>query len=119
MAKKPKIYFKRNGTAYRLDKYPTSFNLLAQNWENIAQAYEKANSEARNEPDKVKKAVKSIFAKVPRMTISKERFAELQKDLKVKDLSISFYLKGTSGRFLQLSAEKTTPEGIDLEKEEE
>ena len=117
MAKKPKIYFKKNGTAYRLDKYPKSFNLLTQNWENIAQAYEKANKDTREEKDKIKKAVKSIFAKVPRMTITKERFAELQKDLKVKDLTISFYLKGTSGRFLQLSAEKTTPEGIDLEEE--
>jgi len=47
-----------------------------------------------------------LFAKVPEMTFSQKRFDELKKDLKFKGNEVSFYLKGTSGRLVDISARK-------------
>ena len=102
MSKKLKIYFKRGSTLYTLNNFPKSYNLIIVNWNAIVQSYRKANEEIINEGDNVK----SLFAKVPEMTFSQKRFDELKKDLKFKGNEVSFYLKGTSGRLVDISARK-------------
>ena len=111
MAKYPKLYFKRGSTLMRLDKFKQSYSLVAQNWDIIKESYEKKNESYRTETDKVTKAVKSLFPKVPKLTVTKERFEELQKDLKIKDITISIYMGSTGGRLVELSARK---DGEDL-----
>lgn len=107
MSKKFSIYFKRDySTVVKLNNFPKSYNLLVHNWKTIIDEYNELNKPYTKEEDKVKKVVRGMFAKIPQLTISKERFIELQKDLKVDDKRISFYLKGSGGRFLELSARK-------------
>lgn len=106
MSKKLKIYFKRGMTLYTLNNFPKSYSLIIANWNAIAESYRKANDDAINEDDKVKKVVKRMFAKVPKMTLKQERFDELKNDLKFKGNSVSLYLKGTSGRLVDISAKK-------------
>lgn len=104
MSKKFSIYFKRDTTVVKLNNFPKSFNLLVHNWKTITDEYNELNKSYTDEENKVKKVVRGMFANIPQLTISKERFIELQKDLKVTDKRISFYLKGSGGRFLILSA---------------
>lgn len=110
MGKKTKIYFKRNSTVYTLNNFPKSYNLIVQNWDIIVKKYQEVNEEYINETDKVKKVVKGMFAKVPKMTVSKERFEELRKDLKFKGNVVSFYVRSSSGRILDLTYKRDEDE---------
>lgn len=106
MGKELKIYFKRGSTLFTLNNFPKSYKLIISNWNSIVEAYKKANDDAINEEDKVKKVVKRLFAKVPKMTLEQERFDELKKDLKFKDNTVTLFLKGTGGRLVEISARK-------------
>lgn len=103
MSKKHNIYFKRGLTLLNLKNFPNSFNLIVSNWNLITSEYQKLN--AHDETDEIKKIIKStLFTKVPELTVDKERFKKVQKELKVNALVIGFFIKGTGGKLLELSA---------------
>lgn len=94
MAKDVKLYFKdKNGSFRNLEKFPNTYNFVAKNWKTIIDSYREKNA------DKTK-----LFAKVPSFTCSAERFKELQTDLKINDIKISFYYGSSESRIMQLSA---------------
>lgn len=110
MSKNLKVYFKRGSTVFRLDNFPKSFRLLSANWKVISDAYLKANQGYHDEKDPITKPVRRLFAKVPKLVVSLDRFEELKADLKVKGDVISFYLNGSGGRFLELRGKSNDEE---------
>lgn len=98
-----KIYFKKEGTIYRLDKYPITYHLLKSNWTKIVNEYLRLNSTSEEN----KPIVKSLYYNTPMFTVSKERFLEVQKELKLESQSpIDFYANGDKNRILSLNAER-------------
>lgn len=95
--KTPKLYYKKGlTTVYKLNNFPYSYDVVIGNWNAIVKAYMRKNKEYFEETDKIKKAVKSIFGKVPEFRISKEGFESMQKELGVKDNYITIYFESST-----------------------
>lgn len=78
MGKKVKIQFTKGLTHYNLDKFPFTWNIVANGWDVIREAYNERNKDRK------------LFAKLAELTVTKESFEKIQKELGVTDKTIYF-----------------------------
>lgn len=97
MSSKTKLYFKDKNDCIRdLSKFKNTYNLIAKNWESITSAYKDLNKDRK-------------FSGIPAdMACSKQRFAEVIKDLGLNPriISIDIYYNSSSARILSLKAKE-------------